>query len=122
MDQVRDQFLADNPTATHLAGGRDKFTGSNMPETYLSPNTQLASSKVGGSYTDMTFDVNGETVYVQTVDKGNMHGMSQREWDNANRILRQEPDATVITVGKGTQINPGDWDVGNMNSGSIYRF
>ncbi|TFB30322.1 type IV secretion protein Rhs [Pedobacter alluvionis] len=70
----------------------------------------------------MTFDVNGETVYVQTVDKGNMHGMSQREWDNANRILRQEPDATVITVGKGTQINPGDWDVGNMNSGSIYRF
>ncbi|NTE00370.1 hypothetical protein G6M26_30705 [Agrobacterium tumefaciens] len=24
MDQVRDQFLAGNPTTTHLAGGRDK--------------------------------------------------------------------------------------------------
>ncbi|WP_212002542.1 RHS repeat-associated core domain-containing protein [Chitinophaga sp. HK235] len=123
MDDVRDQFMNDNPNATHVAGGRDKLNNNvDLPETYLPPNTQLASSRAGSSFTDMTFDVNGQTVYVQTVDKGSVHGMSQREWDNANRITRQNPDAVVVTVVKGNPLNPGDLDVSNMNPGSIYRF
>jgi len=124
MDDVRDRFIADNPGAIHVAGGRVQSMNLNLAETYLPPNAQLASTRDGGSYTDMTFDVNGQTVYIQTVDKGSVHGMSQREWDNANRILRQDPNAVVVTVGKGTPLNPGDLDIvgNNMKPGNICRY
>ena len=120
---LRDQFLIENPGATHIGGSVDVATGRNLPETYLPPNTQLASTRAGGSYADLTFDMpDGTRVYVQTVDSGNVFGMSQREWDNANRILRQDPDAIVITVEKGKTLNPGELDTkkNNMHGGNIY--
>jgi hypothetical protein len=68
----------------------------------------------------MTFkDAQGRTVYVQTVDKGKVHGMSQREWDNAVRITNQDPTAIVITVPKGNNIPPGVLDTSTMTPGTV---
>jgi RHS repeat-associated protein len=100
MDGVRNQMDMDNPGITHLRGGRDATYGKELPETFLKP---LNPGRKGGSYADMTFkDAQGRTVYVQTVDKGSVNGMSQREWDNAVRITQQAASAIVITVPKGT--------------------
>ena len=120
---LRNQFLSENPGARHAGGSVDIATGKNLPETYLPPNTQLASTRAGGSYADLTFDMpDGTRVYVQTVDRGRFFGMSQREWDNANRILRQDPDAIIITVKKGQTLTAGELDVNsnNMRGGNIY--
>lgn len=120
---VRDQFLQDNPGSRHIGGSTNQITGNKISETFLPPNTQLASSKKGSSYVDLTFETSdGTKVYVQTVDKGSVHGMSQREWDNANRIMRQDPDAVIITVRKGHALAPGDLDVkaNHMQKGSIH--
>lgn len=120
---VRDQFLRDNPGSRHVGGSTDRITGDKISETYLPPNTQLASTRKGSSFVDLTFDMpDGTKVYVQTVDKGSMHGMSLREWDNANRIMRQDPNAIIITVRKGHALNPGDLDVkaNYMQKGSIH--
>ncbi|AHC83507.1 type IV secretion protein Rhs [Pseudomonas monteilii SB3101] len=68
----------------------------------------------------MTFtDAKGRTVYIQTVDKGKINGMSQREWDNAIRITKQDPSAIVITIVKGKITSPGSLDTTNMPVGQI---
>ncbi|EOE0524178.1 RHS repeat-associated core domain-containing protein [Providencia stuartii] len=119
MDDVRDQFAKDNPGFTHLAGGRDAISKVELPETYLKPLPGNTGRK-GGSYTDMTFkDPNGKTVYIQTVDKGNINGMTQREWDNAVRITKQDPNAIVITVPKGSPLKPGALNTTGMTPGTV---
>lgn len=120
---ILDQFLKENPGASHI-GGSVNSSGKNIPETYLPPNTKLASSRAGGSFSDLTFQMpDGTIVYVQTVDRGKVRGMSQREWDNANRIMRQDPDAIIITVRKRHNLAAGELDVkaNYMQKGSIHR-
>ncbi|WP_230084761.1 type IV secretion protein Rhs [Providencia stuartii] len=91
-----------------------------MRETYLPLLNPAETGRKGGSYTDMTFtDAKGRTVYIQTVDKGNVNGMSQREWDNAVRITQQNPNAVVITVPKGNTLQPGALNVDNMLAGTV---
>ncbi|MNO92518.1 putative deoxyribonuclease RhsC [compost metagenome] len=121
MDDVRDQFLRDNKLSpmSHTQGGRQMGTGIELRETYLKPLPGGLGRK-GGSYTDMTFtDAKGRTVYIQTVDKGKFNGMSQREWDNAIRITKQDPSAIVITVVKGKITTPGSLDTTNMPIGQV---
>ncbi|HEI8498821.1 TPA: type IV secretion protein Rhs [Proteus mirabilis] len=68
----------------------------------------------------MTFkDPNGKTVYIQTVDKGNINGMTQREWNNAIRITKQDPSAIVITVPKGSSLKPGALDTTGMTPSTV---
>ncbi|MFG0225052.1 RHS repeat-associated core domain-containing protein, partial [Providencia stuartii] len=121
MDDVRDQLIRDNKGAvTHTDGGRNALNGAEMPETYLPPLNPAVTGRKGGSYTDMTFiDAKGRTVYVQTVDKGNVNGMTQREWDNAVRITQQNPNAVVITVPKGNTLQPGALNTDNMVVGTV---
>ncbi|MCF8997065.1 type IV secretion protein Rhs, partial [Pseudomonas carnis] len=118
MDGVRDNFMRDNPSSVHTAGGRHPVTRVEQPETYLRP--LMPNTKKGASYTDMTFkDAKRRTVYVQTVDKGPINGMSQREWDNAVRITKQDPSAIVITVPKGSTPPPGALNTANMKPGVV---
>jgi hypothetical protein len=124
-EDVRDQFLQENMNAAHIGGSFIKGTKIEIPETYLPPKVLLASGKQGGSFADLTFELpNKTTVYVQTVDKGSYFGMDKREWDNANRIIRQEPNSIVITVRKGHQLQAGDLDVkaNYMQGGNIYTY
>ncbi|KVL47759.1 hypothetical protein WT01_34110 [Burkholderia cepacia] len=118
MDGVRDQYLADNPTHTHTAGGRDRLTSSEQSETYLRPLNGVG--RKGSSYADLTFeDQQGRRIFVQTVDKGPVNGMSQREWTNANRITQQDPNAIVITIVKGATLQPGDLNTAAMAPGTV---
>ena len=119
MDEVRDKFTKDNPNANHNDGGRDALNGKELPERYLKP---LEVGRKGGSYADITFKTSGgQTVHIQTVDKGYVNGMTRREWENAKRIIKQDADAIVIVVPKGTIPSPGMLDVSKMESGNIYR-
>ena len=119
MDEVRDKFTKDNPNIRHLRGGRDASNGQELPEHYLKP---LEVGRKGGSYADMTFETSGgQTVHVQTVDKGGKYGMSQREWNNAERITKQDPKAIVITVPKGSTPSAGSLDISTMKPGTINR-
>ena len=69
----------------------------------------------------MTFKISGQqTVHIQTVDKGYVNGMTRREWENAKPIIKQDADAIVIVVPKGTIPSPGMLDVSKMESGNIY--
>jgi hypothetical protein len=43
--------------------------------------------------------------------------MSQREWDNANRISQQQPSVPVVTVNKGATPPPGSLDASAMSAG-----
>ena len=118
MDSVRNQFELENPGAVHTGGGRSSVTGNNVPEVYIKPTTPTPGSTKGGSYADMTYkDASGRVVHVQTVDKGSVKGMSQREWDNAQRIARDNPGSVVITVPKGSVPSPGSLDVSKMPAG-----
>ncbi|MBI0067493.1 MULTISPECIES: RHS repeat-associated core domain-containing protein [unclassified Snodgrassella] len=120
MDEVRDKFLSENDgKVTHTHGGRDALTGKEKSERYFKP---LEKGRKGGSYADMTFEThNGQRIHIQTVDKGHVNGMTRREWENAKRILKQDPDAIVIAVPKGTIPSPGVLDVSKMESGNIYK-
>ncbi|MDD2022910.1 RHS domain-containing protein, partial [Pseudomonas putida] len=121
MDAVRDQFLRDNKLSPHhhSEGGRQVGTGIELRETYLRP-LHGSPGRSGGSYTDMTFiDSKGRTVYIQTVDKGSVNGMSKREWDNASRIIQQDPNSIVITVIKGKVVPSGTLNTTNMPTGQI---
>ncbi len=120
MDDVRDQFVKDNPLANHQRGGRRISDGQELPETYLPPLEPAKTGRKGSSYTDMTFtDAKGRTVYIQTVDKGNINGMTQREWDNAVRITQQNPNSIVITVPKGNTLQPGALNTDSMVVGTV---
>lgn len=104
---------------SHTQGGRQTGTGIELRETYLKPLPGGLGRK-GGSYTDMTFtDAKGRIVYIQTVDKGKINGMSQREWDHAIRITKQDPSAIVTTIVKGKITSPGSLDTTNMPVGQI---
>jgi RHS repeat-associated protein len=119
MDHVRDRFEADNAGARHDYGGRDSSTGVDKSEKYLPPLNQTTNSRQGSSYTDMTYNVSGQTVHIQTVDRGSSHGMSSREWTNATRILAQDPNAIIITVQKGKILKPGDLDLSKFSKGVV---
>lgn len=68
----------------------------------------------------MTFNMDGkQTVYVQTVDRGKINGMSQREWNNAIRILKQDPNAILIAVPKGSIPSLGSLDISTMETGKV---
>ncbi|MEJ8823670.1 RHS repeat-associated core domain-containing protein [Variovorax humicola] len=121
MDDVRDRFLAENPGFELVAGGRLPTSGTNLPEQYLPPLTPGTGRK-GSSFVDMRF-VNpdtGQVVHVQTVDPqaSGPSGMTPREATNADRISRQDPTATVVTVNKGSTPPPGSLDVNGMNTGA----
>lgn len=117
MDKVRDQFLADNPGFELVRGGRDPTNGAQIPEQYLPPLTP-GTGRSGSSFVDMRFvhPTTGEVVHVQTVDPqtSGPSGMSQREWDNANRISQQETAARVVTVNKGATPTPGSLNTAGM--------
>jgi RHS repeat-associated protein len=120
MDDTRDQFLKENPGFELVAGGRDPKTGLDLPEQYLPPLTPGTGTK-GSSFVDMRFEnpTTGQTVHVQTVDPqaSGPSGMSQREWDNANRISQQQPSVPVVTVNKGATPPPGSLDASAMSAG-----
>jgi hypothetical protein len=68
----------------------------------------------------MTFkDAQNRTVYIQTVDSGRVNGMSQREWNNAQRIQQQNSSAIIVTVPKNVVPKPGDLDVSNLQPGQM---
>lgn len=117
MDRVRDQFLAENPGFELVSGGRDPTTGRQISEHYLPPLTP-GTGRSGSSFVDMRFEnpTTGEVVHVQTVDAQATGpcGMSQREWDNANRISRQETATRVVTVNKGATPPPGSLNIAHM--------
>ena len=74
MDKVRDKFTNDNPNANHNDIGRRALTGQELPERYLKPRD---GGRKGGSYADMTFKTSGgQTVHIQTVDKGGKYGVT----------------------------------------------
>jgi uncharacterized protein RhaS with RHS repeats len=119
MDTVRDRIIQDNPGILHTGGGRSQTSGTELPETYLKPLYPTPASTKGGSYVDMTFEISGQKIYIQTVDKGSVSGMSQREWTNANRILQQDPNAIVVTVVKGKALKPGDLAISKFQKGQV---
>ncbi len=45
--------------------------------------------------------------------------MSKREWDNASRIIQQDPNSIVITVIKGKVVPSGTLNTTNMPTGQI---
>ncbi|HTF82798.1 MAG TPA: RHS repeat-associated core domain-containing protein, partial [Cytophagales bacterium] len=55
LDQVRDRFLADNPGARHVEGGRAVGSNQKLPETYLPPRVQLASTRKGSIIRHLQF-------------------------------------------------------------------
>jgi len=120
---VKDQFIKDNPGYTHTGGGLDAG-GNKVPEKYIRPTNPVPGSTKEGSYADLTFESpSGQVVHINTVDKGAMNGMSNREWVNANRISTDAPNAIVITVKKGAKVNSGDLSVNGkgMPPGKIHH-
>jgi RHS repeat-associated protein len=110
IEEVKNQFLKDNPGYSHIGGGLNN-AGGKVKESYIRPTTLIPGSTKGGSYADLTFESpSGDIVHINTVDKGSYSGMSKREWINANRI-KADSNATVITVVKGAKVNPGELDV-----------
>jgi hypothetical protein len=110
IEEVKTQFLKDNPGYTHIGGGLNDI-GDKVGEVYIRPTTSIPGSTKGGSYADLTFKSStGDIVHINTVDKGSYSGMSKREWINANRI-KTDSGATVITVVKGEKVNPGELDI-----------
>ena len=70
----------------------------------------------------MTFKISGQqTVHIQTVDKGYVNGMTRREWENAKRIIKQDADAIVIVVPKGSTPSAGSLDISTMKPVTINR-
>ncbi|WP_218059297.1 hypothetical protein [Gilliamella sp. GillExp13] len=45
--------------------------------------------------------------------------MSQREWNNAIRILKQDPNAILIAVPKGSIPSLGSLDISTMETGKV---
>jgi RHS repeat-associated protein len=83
IDEVRDQFLKDNPGYKQVGGGTDKF-GNPMKEEYL-PSAN--GGKKGSAYPDLTFeDANGNRARVNTVDTKASGDMTTREFNNKQKI------------------------------------
>jgi hypothetical protein len=97
IDQVRDEFLDANPDHRHIAGGRDRITGADIPEEYLPP---LDGGRRGGSYPDLTFDApDGGRVRFNTTDTQVDGTLTLREEANFNRIFDQTGEP-IIAVPK----------------------
>jgi RHS repeat-associated protein len=121
IEEVKSQFLKDNPGYSHIGGGLNDV-GDKVKEVYIRPTNSIPGSTKGGSYADLTFESSsGDIVHINTVDKGSYSGMSKREWINANRI-KADSGATVITVVKGAKVNPGELDVSGKDiSGKVHH-
>jgi RHS repeat-associated protein len=119
MDDVRDQFLAENPGFVLTAGGRDPITNAQRRETWVPPP---GGGVTGGKRPDMTFTnpTTGQVVHVQTVDPraSAPHGMTPRELTNAQTINARTGD-TVVTVNKGATPAPGSLNTSTMTPGTL---
>ncbi len=120
LEHVRDWFLKNNAGWTHLAGGRDQASGSEMTEYYI-PGTGFAfphpgkrpgeagDGRAGSKRTDLTFvSPDGKTfVHIQTVDVDRNGKPTDRELDNAEKARRglearqqEEEIHHILLVGK----------------------
>lgn len=98
VDQVRDDFLAANPGWEHVAGGRSKATGVDLPEEYIKP---IGGGKKGGSYPDLTFiGPKGEKFRINTADTYTGGGFTTREELNAERIFQDTGGEPIAMIPK----------------------
>ncbi|REJ64954.1 MAG: RHS repeat-associated core domain-containing protein [Planctomycetota bacterium] len=103
LDEVRDEFLDANPDYQHVAGGRDRLTGAELPEEYLPP---LDGGRRGGSYPDLTFQgPDGGRVRFNTTDTLADGTLTSTERINRDRIFEQTGEP-IITVPKPRQHKP----------------
>jgi RHS repeat-associated protein len=98
LDDVRDQFLDNNPNYRHVGGGRNRVTGDDIREEYL-PNP--SGGRKGSSYADLTFEgPDGSRIRINTYDS-NMIGLpSARETEAADRLFRNGRGSPVVLVPK----------------------
>ena len=97
IDEVRDEFLDVNPDHRHIAGGRDRVTGAEVPEEYL---PLLDVGRKGGSYSDLTFEgSDGSRIRINTTDARVDGTMTTRERINRDRIFEQTGEP-IITIPK----------------------
>lgn len=142
MDDVRDQFLADNPGFVLQSGGRD-LAGNQVPERLVQAPGVTGVS--GGNFPDMTFynKTTGAVVHVNTVDPraSGPSGMTPREYNNAQNMNTNAnataaaaasatpasgtgttvvpPAPTVVTVNKGATPTPGSLNTSTMTPGTV---
>src|SRR5690606_38065947 len=99
------------PDWKHIAGGRNKDTGEEIPELWI-PGPQKAMEELlgqkvdgrpGGKFVDLTFKntKTGQIVHVQTVDLDKNGKPTKRELDNAEVIRRATNNGWVLLFGKG---------------------
>jgi hypothetical protein len=93
IDQVRDDFLDTNPDYKHVAGGRDRVTGAELPEEYL-PGP--GGGRKGSSYPDLTFEGSeGSRIRINTTDSRVDGTMTPREQRNFDRIFDQTNEPII---------------------------
>jgi RHS repeat-associated protein len=75
LERVRDQFLDANPDWRHVAGGRSRASGAELPEEYLPGPGR------GTSWPDLTFESpDGMRIRINTVDVDASGRMTPREY------------------------------------------
>ena len=93
LDEVKDEFLAQNPKSKHVAGGRDAITGQELPEEYI-PGP--FGSRKGSSFPDLTFeDQAGKRTRINTVDVGSNGQITPRELSAMNRIFKRTGEIII---------------------------
>ena len=97
IDQVRDEFMDANPDYKHVAGGRDRVTGAEIPEEFL-PGP--GGGRKGSSYPDLTFEAPDQSrLRINTTDTRSNGTMTPREEINFNRIFDQTNEP-IISIPK----------------------
>lgn len=98
LDEVRDQFLDNNPDYRHVGGGRNRVTGEDIREEYL-PNVN--GGRKGGSYGDLSFEgPDGSRIRFNTYDS-NMNGLpTTREANAADRLFGNGRGSPVVLIPK----------------------
>ena len=77
--------------------------GANKPEEYIAP---INGGRKGGNYLDLTFEYQGRTIRINTVDtlKDGIT-MTAREYRAAQSIMAKKPDDIFIAIPKGATKN-----------------
>ncbi len=97
LEQIRDKFLDANPEYRHVAGGRDRVTGAEIPEEYI-PGP--GGGRWGSSFPDLTFEgLNGGRIRINSTDTLVDGSMTSREQGNFDRIFDQTGEP-IISVPK----------------------